>query len=86
MIPGIYLFITLGLYLKLYYHVIVDNEGLYEGCLEPMVEVINYDYLPLTDKIVEPEEYFFNVYVDKFFKSENMTNPTQIMCIILDDK
>ena len=42
---------TLGLYLKFYYHVIVDDKEPYEACLAPMVGVSNCNDAPLKDNI-----------------------------------
>ena len=54
-ILGRYLLTALVLDLKFSGSIIVGGEGSYEGCLEPMVYVGNYDYAPLTDKIVKME-------------------------------
>ena len=45
----------LGLDHKFYGCVIVGGKGPYEGCLDPMFDVINYNYAPLTDKTVKLE-------------------------------
>ena len=52
MIIGRDLLTALGLELKFYDPVIVGSKSPYEGCLSPMVDMINYDYAHLTDKIV----------------------------------
>ena len=51
-----------------------------------MVDVSNYDYAPLIDKSVEPEDYFLNLFINECFRSENKISLTWKMCIILDDK
>ena len=48
--------------LKFSYNVIIACEEKYEGCSTPMVGVINYKILSITDKTVKPEEYFINLY------------------------
>ena len=48
-----------------------------------MVDVINYDFKPLTDKIAKLEEYFINTYVDKFLKSEGAISLVRIMRILI---
>ena len=48
-----------------------------------MVDVRNYEYAPLTDKIIKPEKSFLNQYVDAHFESENTINLTQRMRRIL---
>ena len=55
----------LGLDLKFPKDVIIGGEGLYKGCLSPMVDVRNCDFKYITDKIIEPEESFVNLYVDE---------------------
>ena len=42
---------TLGLYLKLSYNVIVDDEEPYEVFSSPMVGISNYNYAPLKNII-----------------------------------
>ena len=49
------LFAALGLDLKFSDRAIVGIKGPYEGFLKPMVDVITYNYAPLTDKIIKPE-------------------------------
>ena len=77
MIIGRDLLTALGLELKFYDPVIVGSKSPYEGCLSPMVDMINYDYAHLTDKIVKPEESLLNFHVDTYFESENKINPTR---------
>ena len=51
MILGGYLLTTLSLDLKLYKNVIVGGEVLYEWCLAPMVDVTDYDFKPIIEKL-----------------------------------
>ena len=51
-----------------------------------MVYVSNYEFKPLTDKKVTPEEYFINFYVDKFLESEGTISSAPIIRISLDAK
>ena len=51
-----------------------------------MADTRNYDYTPLMDKRIKPEESLLNPYVDECFESENMINPTRRMLRILDAK
>ena len=86
MILGRDLLTDLGLDIKFSGCFIVGGKGPYEGCLVTMVDVSNYDYAPLTDKIVKPKEYFLNLYVNECFESENMISPTRRMWIINANK
>ena len=36
-------------------NIIIGGEGPYEACSAPMVDLINYDFKPLTEKIFKPE-------------------------------
>ena len=55
MIPGRDLITTLGMDPKFSGDVIIGSDEPYEGWSEPMVEVSNYNFTSLTDKIVKPE-------------------------------
>ena len=55
MILGRDLLIALGLYLNFSEDIIIGGEGPYEGCSAPMVDLSNYDFKPLIDKIPKPE-------------------------------
>ena len=50
-----------------------------------MDDVINYDFKSITDKTVKPEEYFVDLYVNKFFESDNAIGLTRRMRRILDE-
>ena len=65
MILGRYLLTALRLEFYFFDYFIVGDEGPYEGCSEPMVDVSNYDYTYLTDKIIKPEESLFNSYINE---------------------
>ena len=54
------LFTVLGLYLKFSENVIRGGEIPYEGCLAPIVDVNNYDFNIVTERIFKPEESFIN--------------------------
>ena len=51
-----------------------------------MVDVSNYDFKYLTEKIVKPEESFINAYLDKCLKCESPISPMRRMRIIIDAK
>ena len=44
-----------------------------------MVDVSNYDFKRLTEKIVKPEESFINLYVDKCLESKGTISSTRII-------
>ena len=48
MILGRYILTALGLDLKFYKHIIIGGDGPYKGCSEPMADLTDYDYKPLT--------------------------------------
>ena len=54
MILGRDLLTKLELDLKFSKNIIIGGDGIYEGWLAPMVDVGNYDFKYLTDKIVKP--------------------------------
>ena len=54
MIIGRYVPTTLGLHLKFYENIIISGEIPNKGCLAPIVDLINYDFKPLTGKIFKP--------------------------------
>ena len=58
------LFTALGMDLNFSDNVISGGEGPFEGCSAPMVDVSNYNFNIITDKTVNPEESFINLYVD----------------------
>ena len=53
-ILGIYLLNALGLDLKFSENIVIGIEVTYEGCSALMVDVSNYNFKPLTEKIVKP--------------------------------
>ena len=77
MILGRDLLAALSLDFKFSNRVVVGVKVPYKGCLETMVDVSNYNYSYLTDKIVKPEESFLNLYASDFFESENTIDPTR---------
>ena len=52
MILGKDLLTALGLDIKFSENIIIGGDGTYKGCLAPMVDVSNYDFKPLIEKIV----------------------------------
>ena len=54
MILGRYLLIALILNLIFSENVIIGGEGPYEGCLEKMVDISNYNFTSITDKTIKP--------------------------------
>ena len=86
MILGRDLLTSLGLDLKVSKHIMIVSEVTYVGCSSPMVDVSNYNFTYITDKILKPEESFINSHVEKFLESEIATSPTHRMCIISDTK
>ena len=51
-----------------------------------MDDLINYEFKPLTEKIVKLEEFFINSYVNKCLKFKSTIISTRRIRIILDDK
>ena len=86
MILGRDLITALGLDLKFSENIVTGGKGPYERCSEPMVDVRNYDFKYLTDKIVKPEESFINSYIDKCLESEIPIRSTHRIQITLDAK
>ena len=80
------LLIPLGLNFKFSRNVIIGGEGPHEGCLAPMVDVSNYDFMSITDKIVKTEESFINSYVNESFESNSAISSTLRMRRIIDAK
>ena len=58
----------------------------YEYCSAPLVDLSNYEFKSLTDKIVKPEESFITSYINKCLKSETTISSMRIMRRILDTK
>ena len=84
MILGRDLLTALGMDLKFSEDVIIGGDGPYKGCSEPMVDLRNYEFESLMEKIVKPEESFINSYVDECLKSESTIIHKRGMRIILD--
>ena len=55
MILGRHLFTVQGLDIKFSKHVIIDDNGPYEGFLAPLVDINEYKFEQLTDKVIKPE-------------------------------
>ena len=47
--------------------IVIGNNGTFEGFSASMVCLIKYFFTSLIDKLVKPEEYFINSYVDECF-------------------
>ena len=86
MILGIDLLTTLGLNLKFSGNIIIGGVGPYEGCSSPMVELSNYEFKSLMENIAKTEEYFINLYINKYPKSESSISSMHIVHRILEDK
>ena len=86
MILGRYLLTSRGLDLKLSDNILIGGAGPYEGCSSPMVDLSNYEFKSLTDKIVKPEGPFINSYVDECLKYEITIRSTRRMRTIFNDK
>ena len=86
MILGRDLFTALGLYLQFSENVIMGSDGTYEGWSTPMIDVSNYYFKPLIEKIVKLKESFINAYVNNFLESEGTMSSTRKMSILLDAK
>ena len=67
-------------------NVIIGSDGPYEGLLAPMVDIRNYNFTYLADKIVKLKKYFINSYHDICLKYESVISSTQRMHRILDHK
>ena len=77
---------TLVLDLTFSENIIIGGEGPYEGCSAPMVDLSNYDFKSLTEKIGKLKESFINFYVNKCLKYESAISSTCGMRRILDSK
>ena len=51
-----------------------------------MIDVSNYYFKPLIEKIVKLKESFINAYVNNFLESEGTMSSTRKMSILLDAK
>ena len=85
MILGRDLLTAMGLDLKFSENIIIVGEGLYKWCLVPMVDLGNYDFKYLTNKIVRPSESFINLYIDECLGSDSAISSMQRMRRILDN-
>ena len=65
---------------------ILGGDGPFKGWSAPIVDVSTYDFKPLTDNKVKPEEFFINAYVDEFLVSDGTISSTRIICKTLDAK
>ena len=86
MILGRDLLTALGLDLKLSEKIIIGGDGTYEGCPAPMIDLNNYEFKSLTDKMIKPEESFINLYVGKCLKPKSTISSTHRICRFLDTK
>ena len=60
MILGRDLLTMMGTDLNFSEHVIIGGDRPYKGSSAPMDDVTNYEFKPLTDRIIKLEEYFIN--------------------------
>ena len=86
MILGRDLLTALGLDLKFSENIILGGDIPFKGCSVSMVDFITYDFKPLTDNKVKPEESFINAYFDECPKSEDTISSTCRIHRILDVK
>ena len=84
MILGRDLLTALVLDLNFSSNIIIGGDGPYEGCSAPMDDLINYEFKPLTEKIVKLEEFFINSYVNKCLGFKRTISYTRRIRIILD--
>ena len=77
---------ALVLILKFSENMIIGSEGPYEGCLESMVDLSNYKFKSLTEKIFKQEESFITSYFDEYLESKSTISSTHRMHIILEAK
>ena len=77
---------ALGLDLKFSGNIIIGGHRQYERCSAPIVDLTNYGFKTLTDKIIKPEESFINLYVEECLKSKSKISFRHIMRRILDVK
>ena len=84
MILVIELLTALVLDLKFSQKVVIGGEWSYERCSVPMVDISNYDFKYLTDKIVKPKESFVNFYVNKCLEYKITISSTQSMRRIIE--
>ena len=56
---------ALGLDLNFSKNVIVGGDGTYKDCYTPMADVTDYNFKPMTEKTIKPEESFIIPYADK---------------------
>ena len=75
---------AMGLDLKFSKNIVIGGNGPHERCSTPMVDVSNYDFEPLTEKFVKPEEYFLNKYFEKCLGSDITIISMHIMRRIID--
>ena len=86
MILGRDILTSLVLDLKFSRNIIIGVERPYEGFLEPIVDLINYHFKILTEKIVKQEEYFINSCIDKCLKFKGTISSTRRTRRILEAK
>ena len=77
---------ALEIYIKCYENFIIGDKQPYEGCLALMVDISNYDFTFITDKMVKREESFINSNVEKCMESESAIRSTRRVQRILDAK
>ena len=77
MILGRDLLNNLRLDIKFSEEIIFRGDGPFKGCSAPMIDVSTYEFKPLTENKVKPEESFINVYAKKILESEGTISSTR---------
>ena len=77
MILGRDILTELGLNLKLYYHIIKENDGTLKGYTTRMVDLGTYGFKNLNTEKIIPKESFTNAYVEEIYESEHVRNSTK---------
>ena len=86
MILGRYLLTNLGLDLKFSENIILGGDVPFKGCSAPMVDIRTYDFKPLTDNKVKPEELSIIAYVNECLEYEGTIISTRRIGRVLDAK
>ena len=74
----------MGLNFNFYYHVIEGDNGPFERCTAPMVNLGTYEFQGLDTGKITPKIFFKNSYVEEVFESESVRTSNKLVCKILD--
>ena len=77
MILGRYLLTTLGIILKLFYHVIETDVGPFKWSTVPIYDMGVYTFNDSNTEKITPEELFMNSYAEEIEESEEVHTPTK---------